>query len=301
LLYLLFRFVRTAGGWLPPGLLAGLIWPWALARAAVDVLLRGRRPPESLPPAPGRSAGLRAALAERLAFRLTPLVGFWADRSLSPEWAARYRITGLEHVTTHIGQRPVILASLHYGALIMVPSLLCRHGVPAALAVGPENWPLSRLRQWRLDLAGIGDVPTAVPADARPMLRFLRPGRCLVVALDVPMPEPVEVPVEDGVLRLATPPLRLARMRDAVVVPVLARHEGTWRISVTFGQPVPDELIRAGDHQAAAAHIAGQLLPLAAEAPGQALPTLVEAFSVAQPVASATAPAVLPAEMAAEP
>jgi lauroyl/myristoyl acyltransferase len=176
---------------------------------------------------------------------------------------------------------------------VMIPSLLNQHGVPTALAVDKEAWPLSALRQWRLDLAKAGDVPTAVPADARQMLRFLKPGRCLMVALDFPTAEHVEVAFGGGAMRLSTPPLRLARVARAAVVPMLAVHEGQWRIRLHLGAPVPDELLRAGDYQAAAAHIANELLPVAAAAPGQALPTMVEAFiALPQPreAASAVAP-----------
>jgi lauroyl/myristoyl acyltransferase len=172
---------------------------------------------------------------------------------------------------------------------VMIPSLLNQHRVPTALAVDKAAWPLSANRQWRLDLAKVGDVPTAVPADARQMLRFLRPGRCLLVALDFQTTEQAEIEFNGSVVRLSTPPLRLARAARAVVVPMLAVHEGLWRIRLHLGEPVPDELLRAGDYQAAAEHIAAELLPLAAQAPGQALPTLVEAFVPApQPVEAAS-------------
>jgi hypothetical protein len=92
-------------------------------------------------------------------------------------------------------------------------------------------------------------------------------------------------------MRVATPPLRLARMARARVVPVLAIHEGAWRIRVRFGEPVPDELITGESYGAAAAHIVSQLLPLAAAAPGQALPSLVDAF-VELPVMTETPPAI---------
>jgi hypothetical protein len=53
------------------------------------------------------------------------------------------------------------------------------------------------------------------------MLRFQRkPGRCLLVAVDVPAPEATDVEFEGGLMRLATPPRRLARMARAREVPV---------------------------------------------------------------------------------
>lgn len=289
---LLFQAIRLTGGALPPAALVALLWPWALFRAAIDVWVRGRRPPSHLPPLPGRTRRAHEALMDRLAFRLTPLVGFWADRTTSSQWAARYDLSELERIRPILDDRPVLLVSLHYGALVMVPSLLCMHGVPAALAVGPDNWPLSRLRQWRLDLAKVGDAPTAVPAQALPMLRFLRkPNRCLLVAVDVPAPEASHIEFQGGLMRVATPPFRLARMTGARVVPVLAIHEGAWRIRVRFGEPVPDDLIASESYDAAAAHIVDQLMPLAAAAPGQALPSLVEAF-VRLPAMSETPSAI---------
>lgn len=275
---LLFEGIRRAGGRLPPSLLLALLWLPSLLRAAIDVWVRDRRAPMQLPPVAGATRGGRQALYDRLLYRLTPMVGFWADRSLEAGWAARYDVSALAELRALAAERPVIMVTFHYGALIMIPSLLNHHGVPTALAVDKEAWPLSRLRQWRLDLAKVGDIPTAVPADARQMLRFLRPGRCLMVAVDFQTPEQVEVEVEGAVMRLSTPPLRLARLARATVVPMLGVHDGLWRIRLHLGRPVPDELLRAGDYAAVAAHVARELLPVAARAPGQALPTLVEAF-----------------------
>jgi lauroyl/myristoyl acyltransferase len=279
---LLFHVIRAVGGRLPPTLLLALLVPPSLVRAAIDVWVHGVRPAPSLPPDGNARTSAADALVERLDFRLTPVVGFWADRVLGRGWRSRFDISAFEQVHAQLAGRPLLLVSLHYGPLVMIPSLLCRHDVPTALAVGPDNWPISPLRQLRLDLVKIGDIPTAVAAEARPMLRFLKPGRCLVVAIDYPAGETVELPFAGSTVRVSVAPLRLARISNALVVPMLARNEGRWRISMRLGAPVPDELLQAGDYRAAAAHVCAELLPLAASAPGQALPTLVEAFSPAQ-------------------
>lgn len=287
---LLFRAIRATGGRLPPGVLLAILWAPSLLRAAVDLWLRKRRAPTQLPPLPGIYRGGRAGLYDRLLYRLTAVVGFWADRALEPAWAARYDASALDRLHPIVAERPVILVSLHYGPLVMIPSLLNGHGVPTALAVDKDAWPLSPMRQWRLDLAKVEGVPTAVPADARQMLRFLKPGRCLMVALDFQTAEQAAVEFRGAAIRLSTPPLRLARMARAAVVPTLAVHDGPWRIRLHLGAPVPDELLRAEDYDAAVAHIVNELLPVAAQAPGQALPTLVEAFEpLGQPAEASSA------------
>jgi lauroyl/myristoyl acyltransferase len=268
--------------------LVALLGPPAFARAAVDVWVRGLRPPTQLPPLPGTTTRAHRALYDRLLFRMTPLAGFWIDRLAAPEWSGRYDVSEIERLRSELAGRPLILVSFHYGALVMVPPVLTQYGVPTALAVSREGWPLSRLRQWRLDLARIDDTPTVVPAEARAMLRFLRPGRCLIVAVDYPTAERAAVPYNGSLVRLSTPPLRLARAARAVVVPMLALHQGPWRMSMRLGRPVPDELIARADYDAAAAHIVSELLPLAAAAPRQALPTLVEAFEPEAYVAGAS-------------
>jgi lauroyl/myristoyl acyltransferase len=293
-LRLLFGAVRSTGGRLPPRLLLLLLWPPSFARAAADVWLHGRRPPTQLPPIPGVSRRAHQALADRLVYRMTPLAGFWADRALAPGWASRFDLSAIEQLRPILRERPVILVSFHFGALVMVPSLLNQHGMPTALAVSRDGWPLSRLRQWRLDLAKVGDIPTAVVAEARAMLRFLQPGRCLIVAVDYPTADVSEVAYGGATVRLSTPPLRLARVAGALVVPMLAINDGPWRMSLRLGRPVPQATIQAGDYQAAAAHIANELLPLAASVPGQALPTLVEAFLPAAQLPEAPSPAVAP-------
>lgn len=275
---LLFEAIRLLGR-LPPWMLLAILWPLSLARGTIDVLIRDRRPPTELPPRGSARGGWRAAVLDRAVYRITALAGFWADRSLEPAWASRFDLSAIDELRGDLAERPMLMVSLHYGGLVMVPPLLCARGVPTALAVNRNSWPLSRLRQWRLKLTQVGDVPPAVPADARAMLRFMQPGRCLVVAIDYPSGELAEVPFAGANVRLATPPLRLARMAGATVVPMLAVSDGPWRMTMRLGRPVPDELIRNGDYHAAAAHVAAELLPLAAAAPDQALPTLVEAFT----------------------
>lgn len=294
MLRLLFVITRWLGSRLPPSLLLLIFWPPSFVRAAADVWLRDRRPPTQLPPIPGVTRAAHHALGDRLVYRMTPLAGFWADRAHARGWASRFDLSEIEQLRPVLRERPVIMVSFHYGGLVMVPSLLNQHSIPTALAVSREAWPLSRLRQWRLDLAKVGDVPMAVVAEARAMLRFLQPGRCLIVAVDYQTPELAEVAYAGATVRLSTPPLRLARVSRALVVPMLAVNDGPWRMAMRLGRPVPEEMIRAGDYQAAAAHIAGELLPLAASAPGQALPTLVEAFVPPAQLAEAPSSAVAP-------
>jgi lauroyl/myristoyl acyltransferase len=274
---LVFRAFRVLGRALPPGALLALLWPVSVVRATLD-LRRGRKPPTELPPLNGTLKGW-PAIRQRTNSRLTPLAGFWADRFLSPGWAERFDVRDVERLRTLLADRPAVLVSIHFGSLLLLAPVLRLSGIPVAMAVGADEWPLPRSRRWRTELTRIGDLPTTLgTGDARGMLRFLQPGRCLLVTLDYPLGEKADVPYAGVLLRASTPPLRLARAARAVVVPVLAFGDGPWRMRLHVGQPVPDELLAARDYAAAAAHLCAELLPVAATAPGQALPTLVDAF-----------------------
>ena len=125
---LVFRAIRASGAALPSWMLLSLLWPPALLRAAFDVWVRGVRPPAQLPPRPGRAASSAQAIHDRTHFRLAPLAGFWADKSREEQWSSRFDLSAVAGLRPLIAERPVILASLHYGALVMVPPLgfVCR-------------------------------------------------------------------------------------------------------------------------------------------------------------------------------
>jgi lauroyl/myristoyl acyltransferase len=278
----MFRLTRAIGAVLPLPILGVALYPVALSRAVFEMVTRrSRRPPRSLPP--GR---LRASFAAELGARTTAWMNtaalLWADRFARPPWSDRLEVSDLERLRALIATRPVVIATVHFGGIFVMPTLLRAFAIPTAAVVGEKLWPVRWWRERRAALTAIGGLPAHLRSgDARRIVRFLAPGRCLVVALDYPFGDQLVTAYEDGALRLSTASFRLARLTGAAVVPVIVGVDGLWRFSVRVGCPVPDELLASGDDAAVLAHVVNDLLPVAAAQPEQALPLLVSAFDTA--------------------
>ncbi|MEP7378630.1 MAG: hypothetical protein ABI725_03610 [Chloroflexota bacterium] len=276
---LVFRATRGAGGVLPLPVLLGVLYPAAFARALLETLTRrGRGAPSSLPPGPLRVA-FRIELRERTSAWLSTAALLWADRFARSPWRERFDVAQLDALRSIIATRPALIATLHFGGIFVMPTLLRALDIPTAAAVGEKLWPVRWWRERRAQLTRIDALPAHIRSgDARSMVRFLEPGQCLLVALDYPLGDQVSASYHGASLRLSTPSFRLARLTGAAIVPMLVRLEGVWSYSVHVGRPVPDELVAAGDYAAIAGHVVNELLPLAASRPEQALPLLVKAF-----------------------
>jgi lauroyl/myristoyl acyltransferase len=208
----------------------------------------------------------------------------WADRFDRSPWSGRIDLSQIETLRALAASRPVLLATVHYGGIFVMPTLLRSHGIPTAAVVGDKLWPVRWWRERRAALTHIADLPAHLRSgDARAMVRYLQPGRCLLVALDYPIGDQVATPFDGSALRLSTASFKLARMTGATIVPVIVRVEGTWRYSVHVGRPVPREVLAAGEDAPILAHIVSELMPIAQRAPEQALPLLVNAFETAAP------------------
>ncbi len=277
---LTFEAARFAGKVLPLTVLLVLLYPIALLRAAFDTIARRGKflTPRALPPV-GRSASFRVELRERTSAWLSTAALLWADRFARPPWSSRLDVGDLERVRSTASTRPVLIATLHFGGIFLMPTLLRAYGVPTAAVVGDKLWPVRWWRERRAQLTSIDGLPTHLRSgDARAMMRYLQPGRCLLVALDYPIGDQVATPYGGSAMRLSTASFRLARLTGAAIVPVLVRVEGPWRYSLHVGQPVPDELLAREDDAAVLAHIVNELMPVAEVKPEQALPLLVNAF-----------------------
>jgi lauroyl/myristoyl acyltransferase len=275
----IFRATRAVGVVLPLPVLAALLSVPAFARAAVEsVTHRGRRPPRALPPT-ARPASLTTELRERTAAWLNTAALLWSDRFVKPPWSDRFDVSELEALRAVIAERPAIIVTIHFGGIFVLPSLLRANGIPTAAVVGDRLWPVRWWRERRASLTQIDGLPAHLRSgDARAIVRYLQPGRCLLVAADYPLGDQVDAAFAGAHVRLSTPSFRLARITGATLVPVIARGDGIWRCTVRVGAPVPDELLAASDDAAVLAHIVNQLLPIAATRPEQALPLLVNAF-----------------------
>jgi lauroyl/myristoyl acyltransferase len=278
---LIFRASRSLGKRLPLPVLAGILWPFAFARGLFDsVAQRSRRPPSALPP-DSRRASFGSGLRERTSAWLSTAGLLWSDRFAQQPWRERIDVGQLDVLRAVAERGPVVLVTLHFGGIFVIPAVLRANGLPTAAVVGDKLWPVRWWRNRRAELTRIDDLPVHLRSgDARAIVRYLTTGRCLLVALDYPLGAQSNVTFAGSSIRLSTPAFRLARMCRATVVPVLMRADSVWRYSLRVGRPVPADLIDAQDDEAALAHVVNELLPIAADRPEQALPLLVNAFEV---------------------
>ncbi len=277
---LTFSAAKLAGRLLPPQLLLGVLYPLALVRGLIDAVGPGERraPPRSLPPT-GMWAPFGVALRERTSAWLSTAALLWADRFNRSPWLGRLEVSDIEKIRSLAASRPVLITTLHLGGIFVMPSLLRAFGIPTAAVVGDKLWPVRWWRERRAQLTQIDGLPAHLRSgDARAMVRYLQPGRCLLVALDYPVGELRSVPYGGSAIRLSTASFRLARMTGAVVVPIMVRVDGLWRYTLKIGAPVPDDLLNNADDATVLAYVLAQLMPIAAARPEQALPLLVSAF-----------------------
>jgi lauroyl/myristoyl acyltransferase len=261
-------------------MLLALLTPPALVRAVLESLRHPeRRPLRALVP-PTRSRWPLSGIGNRTAAWLNTAALLWADEFATSRWTDRIDLGTIDRLRAYAQKRPVLLVSLHFGGIFVLPALLRAQGIPTAGVIGGKLWPVRWWRRRRAQLTQIEGLPTHLRAgDAWAVRRYMRPGRCVLVAVDYPHGQRVEVAFGNGKIGVYTPSLRLARLTDAVVLPVIVRADSAWRFAVHIGEAVPDELIRADDHAAAMAYICRELAPVALGQPDQAMPLLARAVA----------------------
>jgi lauroyl/myristoyl acyltransferase len=294
--WLWFHLTRSLERAVPPGLLWYLVSPLPAAQALRDSLAYPGLPPRRLPPAlADRRPSFRDRWRYQLGIHSAYMLLLWPDRMTEPRWSRRFSDDGGERLDALLVQGPVVLVTIHTRGLIALSGWLQRRGIAVGNVVLGDDWYTqpAKIRKGALVRQVEGSAAFR-PGAARAMLRFLTPGRALVLPADHPLGHQVDGLWQHGRLRLSTGGLRLARQGGAAVVPVVIVDDGRWRFRVHVGQPVPDGAIRGGDQQAAADHIASDLMPLVASRPELALLTLVEALSPASPDGSASGLGALP-------
>jgi lauroyl/myristoyl acyltransferase len=285
---------------LSPGFLQVLCWPiaalaafWELTYAQPTVRQFHRLPP-SLRPALTRSSWVRRVCQQRIQVSLAKFLSLWPDRFGNPRWRRRCQCTGIEHLEETCAQgRPIVLAVLHFGPLIVLRYWLRARGLPVAglIARTSNRRPLHRRYLDRLSDAagGLAGVPHIFDlTQLRKVYRFLRsePGdrpsriqgtgpvlaspRLLLITVEGNDGEHVLVKRADFCFRMATGALRLAARADAHVLPCLIRAERPIGFTIHFGKPVPREWIRDKcRHAAACEHLLEEFLPLLCAHPEQ--------------------------------
>jgi lauroyl/myristoyl acyltransferase len=192
------------------------------------------------------------------------------------------RCVGLERLeSAHAEGRPVALAFLHFGPLILLCHWLRAHGLPAAaMRYGPSA---QRPLYWRyIDRlsapGGRSDWPAVFDrTELRRAYEHLRAGRILAMAAEGRHDRHLRLVGEEFTFDMATGVIRLAAATGAVVIPCLLTAGPRMSFTVRLGEAVPDELVVDPDrHCDACDHLLREFLAVVGRYPGQAHVRLLE-------------------------
>jgi lauroyl/myristoyl acyltransferase len=201
----------------------------------------------------------------------------WIDRLSAPKWRRRLRVDGLEKLNAVLAERPVIVCSLHTTSVLTLAAWLRSLGIPAAHVPVDRTWFSNPARMRKQALAEkMGMAYMIRPDQPREMVRFLKSGNVLLLTADFDKGRVTNVPWRDATVEVGTGLFRMARSTGAAVVPVIIFETGRWTYEVTVFDPVPQDIIEAGDTDAAARYVVDCLVPPVIERPDQAMAVLVE-------------------------
>jgi len=270
---------------LPRWLLYVLVWPPAAVRTAWELRFGGGRVAVKMPQSRWtRAARYRRMWASRVPLNAVKLLLLWPDRLRLPRWRSCLATTGIERFEqVRATGRPVILATLHFGPTTAALPLLRRDGLPAAALVIRDPAERARFRTALQQVAdgvnGLDGVPALISvADLERAVGFLNPGHVLVLSVDGPRGRHLWSTIDDHALCLSTAVCQMAAMRQAVIVPCLLTAGPLFRVTMHFGEPVPDALVvDYRRHQAACDHLHREFLPVVKAFPEQCYPVLTAA------------------------
>ena len=279
-----FHGLRALERLLPPTVLWLALWPSVACAALCDLAKQGRYyakwrqvPASLLPSGPGfflfRSA--------RMKLRFGRLPTFWPDRLAQARWQQRCRYEGLDTLASaRQGGTPIVLATLHFGQMVLMRYLLRARDIPVAGLAEEARARRPRLQHLKDAKAPLPGVPHVFPLEELKQARqFLLQGGCLLVPMDAPRGKQVEIQTPHGVLRLGTGAIRLAQSTGAQLVPCLIYEESPWRFVVHCGKPanLGAPSLPAG-LEAVGQDLARELLPVLARHPDHWGANLMEAW-----------------------
>jgi lauroyl/myristoyl acyltransferase len=274
---------RAMASLLPAGVTYAFLLPYGLVRGLRPARTDTTQPVARLPTAPAdKRPGFLTRWRFHAAMHHRWLMLFWSDRWHKPRWKSRFTAEGAEIIDRVAKERPIVIITVHTGSMIVLGGWLMSRGLGVgSVIVSRQLWERT-LRAQQSRLVGgrwspFSESQAFLRGDARSMVRYLKPGRCMFLPADHVRGRVVVGAWPGGRLRLANGAFRLARLANAVVMPVIVTEAGRWKYNVHVGEPVPQALIDAEDDVAAANHVASQLMPIAVSRPGEAAVTLIEA------------------------
>jgi hypothetical protein len=282
------RCMRSLERLLPVEVLWILCWPLAAIRAACQLIVGAPtvgqfdRLPMSLLPRTDRIGWVAHLWIERTRMILARLIYLWPDRVALGRWKDRCRCVGLERLERNLALgRPIILATLHFGPMVLLCHWLRAQGMPAAglrdqlSAARPLHW---RYIDGLSAVPGRSDGPSVFDrTELRAVYDHLRAGRILLITTEGRYHRHVRVHRQGLTFDMATGLFRLAEATGAIVIPCMIAAGPRMRFTIHLGEPVPDELVIGADpYRAGCDHLFGELIPAVGGHPGQSHALLID-------------------------
>lgn len=300
------RVLRTMERVVPARVFGLICWLMAASQAAgqtafaVPTMRRFAALPPSLRPSAGGPAWVGELWREKTRVNLAQLLCLWPDRLGREPWTGRCRHVGLERVErAHAGGQPVILASFHFGPVVVLGHWLRSRGLPAAFLRGESS--AGRPCYWRyIDRLTADRHPPGLasgfdPTELRRTYEHLQSGGILNVMLEgFGHRRRIKVSGEGFRFEMATGCLRLAAMTGATVLPCSLVAGPGMSFTLHVGEPVPPDLVADPDrHRSACEHLLRELISVVGRHPGQWHP-LLRAHFQPETEGESSAPALSP-------
>ena len=174
--------------------------------------------------------------------------------------------------------------SSHSGPVAIPPYWLRAHGIVQTSVRAPAiDDSLKALTIYQFSLSPPADAPVFFSTSkigSRPLSsirKILCPSQRLGMLLD--RGKQFYVPFENRMFRMATGPMRLAQTLNAELIPVLIVETSTWKYTIHFGTPVPQQYLgTSSDMQAIGTHLLEEFSKVIARYPEQCTMRLLRAM-----------------------
>lgn len=279
--FLRFRFIRWLERSCRPEMLYRLFQPLSAFRGALKKNPAARRRPAAL----GTGMIIPGNTRSQKNYYQNSTLTFFPERLAEPAWLARCAFFGIDQLRDcqRRGQ-PVILASCHFGPVFLLSRWLQAAGIRSATLVGGRKEDRSYLNRLKDRATLFPEIPRVIFShQLRELKKFLADGNVLIIAIDSPQGNQIEVPVDaHGHFRLATGAIRLAARHGARLFPCTILDEGRWRFRFELGRPVPAEFLSdPPDLASVGKHLVDELLPRFQAHPDQCAKMVLECFQPA--------------------
>jgi lauroyl/myristoyl acyltransferase len=227
-----------------------------------------------------------ASLPGAVRFHLTRALCAIPDRLARAPWQGRCVIENAAALDQALAnRRPVVLATVHFGGLLLLRYWLRARGYPVASLVAEVLADRVELKLHKDALSPFTEIPNVLSGQApREAVRFLQGGGALMVMLDHQQGRQARIDVPEGRWVFSPTAFRLASLTDAVLLPVSIQETAPWRFVVRLGRPVPEASLKSpADYSRAARHVWGEFQPVFAAAPGDWTPELAESLRPSRP------------------